>query len=43
LRTYDKTEFARLRIQGVKFNRKLANKWYQWARKLKSAYNTGAR
>jgi len=41
--TYDKNEFARLRIQGVTPNRELADKWYQRARELEVADKTGAR
>ena len=41
--TYDKNEFARLRIQGVTPNRELADKWYQRARELEAADMTGAR
>ena len=41
--TYDKNEFARLRIQGVTPNPDLADKWYQRARELQAAEMTGAR
>src|SRR5262245_26559244 len=41
--TYDKHEFARLRILGVTPNRELADKWYQRARELEAADKTGAR
>jgi TPR repeat protein len=41
--TYDKDEFARLRILGVVANRELANKWYKRARELEAPDKTGAR
>ena len=41
--TYDKDEFAKLRIQGVTPNRELADKWYKRARELEAADKTGAR
>ena len=40
--TYDKDEFARLRILGVMPNRELADKWYKRARELE-APETGTR
>jgi hypothetical protein len=41
--TYDKDEFARLRILGVMPNRELADKWYKRARELEAPDKTGAR
>jgi TPR repeat protein len=41
--TYDKNEFARLRIQGVTPNRELADRWYQRARELEAVDKTEAR
>jgi hypothetical protein len=41
--TYDKDEFARLRILGVMPNRELADKWYKRARELEPPDKTGAR
>ena len=41
--TYDKAEFARLRIQGVTPNREFADNWYKRARELEAADKTGAR
>jgi TPR repeat protein len=41
--TYDKNEYARLRIQGVTPNGELANKWYQQARELEAVDKTEAR
>ncbi|HEY5831045.1 MAG TPA: hypothetical protein VIV01_22025 [Hyphomicrobiaceae bacterium] len=41
--TYDKDEFARLRILGVMPNRELADKWYKRAHELEAPDKTGAR